>query len=494
MDTNLVSIDIADTTDYTSIPISPRTNSFDTGIDSHSSEINDAPVKINIIVDNCANSQPIISNVEEELGLKQYTDNHFTSITNKDLERVRNSYTAPLTPHEENLIVYKSSSNSPVLSVLDSNRGSRSNSDEEPDTNISRNNTDISYRTYHKRRYNKLNYRDVERSIGKYYKQNQNNALYSNEMDILTTYVKGQKHLYIQSKLLTQQKLNCLVFPAIIISAVITIISPFVECKSWNVGIISGLNAIVTLFISLMNLLKYESSTEMYSLLASLFDNIETSIELTGRKLTIMQQQDNDTTSVVISKFNDVETRISDYKLTNAVLIPEEIKRLFPVISHINIFSFIKKTDLHRKMLIEKLRDIKNEIYFILYKWEKEEKYAQTHNLAFHAPPSPAVRATSQRERERERLTYLYILKDTTKNEIIEFQNTYSVMDTIFNREILGAERHRNNWWGYLLCNYCKSHTPSYDYLDGIAPILAEYFSNIINEFTVHKLTLRGEV
>ena len=485
MDTNLVSIDIADTTEYTSIPISPRTNSFDTGIDSHSSEINDVPVKINI-VDNGADGQPIISNVEEELGLTQYTDNHFTSITNKDLERVRNSYTVPLTAREENLIAYKSSSNSPVLSALDSNRGSRSNSDdEETETNVK---PDVSYRTYHKRHYNKLNYRDVERSIGKYYKQNQSNALYSNEMDILTTFVKGQKHLYIQSKLLTQQKLNCLVFPAIIISAVITILSPFVECKSWNVGIISGLNAIVTLFISLMNLLKYESSSEMFSLLASLFDNIETSIELTGRKLTIMQHQDNDATSVVLSKFNEVETKISDYKLTNAVLIPEEIKRLFPIISHINIFSFIKKTDLHRKMLIEKLRDIKNEIYFILYKWEKEEKYAQKH---INTPLSPAMRANSQRERERDRLTYLYMLKDNTKNEIIEFQNTYSVMDTIFNREISGAEHHRNKWWGYLLCNYCKSYTPSYDYLDGISPILAQYFSNIINEFTVHKLAIR---
>jgi hypothetical protein len=229
----------------------------------------------------------------------------------------------------------------------------------------------------------------------------------------------------------------------------------------------------------------------MYSLLASLFDNIETSIELTGRKLTIMQQQDNDTASVVLSKFNEVETKISDYKLTNAVLIPEEIKRMFPIISHINIFTFIKKTDLHRKMLIEKLRDIKNEIYFILYKWEKEEKYAQKHNLAVPSPLSPAARATTQRERERERLTYLYILKETTKNEIIEFQNTYSVMDTIFNREISSAERHQNKWWGYILCNYCKSYTPSYDYLDGISPILAEYFSNIINEFTVHKLALR---
>ena len=138
-------------------------------------------------------------------------------------------------------------------------------------------------------------------------------------------------------------------------------------------------------------------------------------------------------------------------------------------------------------MLIEKLRDIKNEIYFILYKWEKEDKYAQKYNLAVNVPLSPAVRANTQRERERERLTYLYILKDNTKNEIIEFQNTYSVMDTIFNREISGAERHMNKWWGYLLCNYCKAYTPSYDYLDGITLPIPRHIVDQFNGTFLYK-------
>jgi len=57
----------------------------------------------------------------------------------------------------------------------------------------------------------------------------------------------------------------------------------------------------------------------------------------------MIAQSDTDISPLVLSKFNEVETKISDYKLTNAVLIPEEIKHLFPIISHINIFSFIQK-------------------------------------------------------------------------------------------------------------------------------------------------------
>lgn len=475
METNQTSIHI-DTSHYTSVPLSPRTHSYDTGIDSHSSSSidNPSPVKINIVHTEDA-SLPVISNVEEEANLKQYTDNHFVSITNNDLERVRNLLPEP-TPLSENNIVYNSSSNSPVLSLLDSNRGSRSNSDDEPeivnvikDTNIPLPPSEISYHRQPRRRYNKLNYHDAERYISKFYKQTQQNALCSNVLDILTTFVKGQKNLYAQSKMFTQHKLYCLVFPAILLSAIITIISPFVECKPWNTGIISGLNAIVTLFISLLNFLKYESSVEMYSLLASLFDNIETSLELTNNTLMISPQNDN--SSLILDKFKEVETKISDYKLTNAVLIPEEIKLLFPIISHVNVFSFIKKTELHKKKLIEQLRDIKNEIYYILYKWEKNEHLAN--------PPPPAHQFIKHREQDR--MNYLYRQKEEIKNEIIIFQDTYSVMDMIFTREIIRAEQKRNKWWFWLLCYYWNPPNPSYEYLNGISPVLSSYFRDIID-------------
>lgn len=482
MEPNQPSIHI-DTSHYTSVPLSPRTHSYDTAIDSHSSSSidNPSPVKINIVHIEEA-SHPLISNIEEEANLKQYTDNHFVSITNNDLERVRNLQPEPILVSDTNL-VYNSSSNSPVLSILDSNRGSRSNSDDEPeivnvikDSNIPLPPSDISYHKQPRRRYNKLNYHDAERYISKFYKQTQHNTLCSNVLDILTTFVKGQKNLYAQSKILTQHKLYSLVFPAILLSAIITIISPFVECKPWNTGIISGLNAIVTLFISLLNLLKYESSVEMYSLLASLFDNIETSLELTNNTLMISQQDDN--SSIVLAKFKEVETKISDYKLTNAVLIPEEIKLIFPIISHVNVFSFVKKTELHKKKLIEQLRDIKNEIYYILYKWEQNDKILQRQMHVSNVQPSAHQFI---KHREQDRLNYLYKLKEETKNEIVTFQDTYSLMDMIFTREIISAEQKRNKWWFLRICYYFNPPKPSYEYLNGISPILSSYFRDIID-------------
>ena len=47
------------------------------------------------------------------------------------------------------------------------------------------------------------------------------------------------------------------------------------------------------------------------------------------------------------------------------VLIPEYIKTIFPIITHINIFSFIKKTENYKKQLIIQFRDIKNEIKYV---------------------------------------------------------------------------------------------------------------------------------
>ena len=504
MDSN----NLNENSEYTSIPLSHRMNSHDNTLDSNSSsasnENTDTPVKINII----NNDEVIIdmSNVQEEDNLVHYTDNHFMSLTNKDLERVRNINTPPLTFPDDRFIQYNASSNSPVLSVLDSNRGSRSNSnsssnsDDEGElmvitdndnhtqfetnqinnTTILQNDKVLTNRKHHHRHYNKLNYQDVEQSIRKYYIQN-SNSLCSGEIDILTTFIKGQKNLYIQSKLISQQKLNCLVIPAILISAFITIISPFVECKSWNVGIISGLNAVVTLFISLMNLLKFESSVEKFSLLASLFDNIETSLDLTSSKLRIMQQE-SETASFVLSKFNEVETKICDYKLTNAVLIPEEIKLLFPIISHINIFSFIKKTELYKKNLIEKLRDIKNEIYYILYRWDKEDRILRRQLQLTNIPPLQSARHNKLHEQER--ISYLYKLKEEIKQEIIEFQYTYSIMETIFTREISFAGQNRNKWWFCLLCHYWKPPSLSYDYLDNVPPIMYPYFKDILSEYT----------
>ena len=336
-------------------------------------------------------------------------------------------------------------------------------------------------------KYTKLNTSDIQRYIRKYHSDCLIDK-YANELDILTTFIKGQKNLYIQSNNITQQKLNLLVFPALLVAAAITAFSPILECKESNKNILTGLNAIVTLFISMVGFLKLESSSEKFFVIASLFDTIETSLELSSTKIMVMKKE-KDISQLVISKFNEVEDKIAEYKLITPVLIPEEIKTLFPIISHVNIFSFIKKTELIKRGLIEKLKDVKNEIHLIQYKWNKMETIRkikvsasylnnkQHPNSIDHTPPY------TDYKKEQSRLTYLHKLKNDIKNEIMEFQNAYTIMDTIFSREIAHAEKNQNQWWICLLCFYWKKKTPS-EYLDDISTTLSPKLKEIIYPYS----------
>ena len=129
-----------------------------------------------------------------------------------------------------------------------------------------------------------LSVEEIEQSLDKYYDDSDNK--YSSELDVLITFMKGQKNLYIQCYLLSQRKLNYLMIPAIIISTSLTFFaSIFPSCESkWNIGFTSVLNGITTLLIAIINYLKLESSTHTFFNTARQFDKLETSLEFVARK------------------------------------------------------------------------------------------------------------------------------------------------------------------------------------------------------------------
>ena len=61
-------------------------------------------------------------------------------------------------------------------------------------------------------------------------------------------------------------------FPSIFVTAAVTMMAPFIECQVWSGGVISALNAILLLIISLTNYLKYETSIEAYIQNAKQYD------------------------------------------------------------------------------------------------------------------------------------------------------------------------------------------------------------------------------
>jgi len=430
-----------------------------------------------------------LENVQQENNLIDYTDNHFMSLTQRDLDKVRTSI------HQEDHVAHQNHSyslvhpshldqaplmdrDSPIMSILGSRYGSRTNSDvDEQEHDNSQHDSQTNDAVYENdqslsnysldRKFKKFRFSDIEKAVYKYYEMDIQQQS-SSEIDILITFIKGQKQLYIESKNMMQMRLNALTFPTLFLSAMLTITSPFLSCNPWNLEITSGLNAIVTFFISLINYLKWETSVQSYSQMASHLENIQTSLELTNSKLILLKNE-KETSHMVLQKFNEIESKLTEYKSHNNILIPEEVKFLFPIISYVNIFSFIKKNKLYKTKLIERLRNVKNEIHYILYKWEKQE-------LGLGQARS------WQREKETQRLSYLHEVKKQVKDELLEFQNTYSIMDDLFSREIKSVEIGKRRLCYFFPTSLRKKTSLTQDYLHQLEPRLAKYFSFLIDE------------
>lgn len=382
-------------------------------------------------------SQPVSIPIEEETQLELYTTSHFNTHIYNDLDQLR--YEALDGQIHQHYV----RSDSP-MTISHPN---------------SHNNSSLSSReSYHLPLKKRFSYQDIERSLEIYYDSETCNK-FSSEIDILTTYVKGQKYLYVHAKHYTQWRLHCMMIPALIITAIVTIIAPFIECHYWSGGVISGLNALVALLISLNNYLKLESSVEMYLQMANHFDKLETSLEMANSKLMFLENID-EKKKLVLRKIREVEVKVTDMKESTTILLPEQIKHMFPIICHINIFLFIKKLEVYKKNQILKYRDIKNEIRAIL----RDESILH-------------------KEMKKERLLFLYESKNKVKSDIMDYRLAYGYMDELFSTEIKLAETNASS----ILHFFCKKRREPVLF-HGKNPVIDSYFESIFQVSNVSRL------
>ena len=265
-----------------------------------------------------------------------------------------------------------------------------------------------------KNNFHNLSFKEIERSLNTF----DSTCKLSNELDIIITYLNGQKHLYLHSKIYTHFKLNLLMVPTLIISSVVTTLSQFIGTNEWPIIVIPILNAILTLLVSLVSFFKLESSSQIYANMATQYDKLQTILEVANSHLIFLDDE-LEQNILVVKTIKEFEIKIFEIKDSNTIFIPERVKRQFPLISHINIFSFIKRIATYRKSLIHKYRDAKNEIRYILHKINNQE---------------------IRDDRCKTRITYLTDIKTKLRDEFIEYKNVYSYMDDAFVQEIKNAE------------------------------------------------------
>jgi hypothetical protein len=252
------------------------------------------------------------------------------------------------------------------------------------------------------------------------------------------------------------------------LSATITSLTPYFCESIFFEYTISAMAGSVTLIILLLNYLKLESSVEKYSQIANTYQSIETSLEFTNTKLFFIKNNE-EKYDYILKIIKTIEKKIIRINNQYFIVIPDKIKRFFPIICNINIFSFIRKTKIYKNNLIKQLRDIKNEFQFILHKLDNDY-----YDNDF------------EKNKEKKRLIYLYNSKKILRNEIIEFRLVYGLLDDIFIKEIKNAEN--NNFYLYLpsflLFLFIHENILSTKNVNNMNPIIKKHLISIglINE------------
>ena len=306
--------------------------------------------------------------------------------------------------------------------------------------------------SHYNKKYKKFTYKDIENSLSQYYHKTENNF---NEIDLLITYLSGMRSIYAISKNITQIKSYSIVMSTISITIFLAVIAPFIKDMFWGAYLISAGNALATTLISLSYYLKYDSNSAQYNFMAKQFNKLEMRVEY-----------ENSSETPSLQKIRDIESTMMEMNEYIQELIPEEAFLLFPLIYKTNIIQFIKKTELYKKNLIIKFRDIKNEIHYIIYKWNLVGEPVEKIDAKYQSN-------TPQREREKNRVLYLMDLKEKTKKELMQCKHIYIQLDELFKKEIKYAETNHS-------CFGCsRVFKPDYN-LSKLNPVVRDYLKLIM--------------
>jgi hypothetical protein len=175
--------------------------------------------------------------------------------------------------------------------------------------------------------FKKLEYKDVEYKIDKAYFDI--NHKYSSALDILASYLKGQKIIYMESKFYCESQLNWYMMPAILFSTIATVLSSFVSKYSWGSLFIAALNGVIAFLLAIVNYLKLDAASEAHKISSHQYDKLQSTVEFTSGSVLLFRYNDLQKMEYQIDQLKEYDAKIElKVKIeTKSLEIEKEMKQ-----------------------------------------------------------------------------------------------------------------------------------------------------------------------
>jgi len=314
---------------------------------------------------------------------------------------------------------------------------------------------------------------------------------YSSALDILASYIKYHVIIYTEASYFCNFKLNLFMVPAILFSTICSIITGITHNNKNMAILVASLNGFVAFLIAIINYLKLDASAEAHKISAYQYSKLKNYIEFSSGEILLFQDPiitnksfiseqiqiweknnkvmysdsalydlernkklkefhkykshlEKKLIDTIQNKIFEIKKSLKNIEDNNNFILPKHINSRYYNIYNINVFSYIKSVENYKLILLNQLRNVKNEIRFYRVLWKSKDGVNEAKIL---------------------KIKTLYKRKNCILTEFLELNKGFMLIDTMFQQEIKNINIRRKYWIVFkiqgflkLLARCCCSH------------------------------------